>query len=764
MKPAHPRNPSSLLAAALDEALSRPPIAVDELPPHLRPGAAQSATSSRATSLMPRVPAWSSSRPFLSGDFVAHEAAARAAELCGGAPGVAVAGDVSVKGLAAAVQERLLIEDLLFVLAGVEGSLIRASPSPTEFIVFTVDDAVDVSLRGVAQRVLPAAVYYTKVSQHAVASSKYDAGFVANAFAAALFDLLKEYLIFVAQLEHQHKLGLLTLQKILYYIQEPMHTLFILAQLVDDAAVSGVKGGALLDLIQQKSSAMSGDSRARELLAYVLDRASVPFMSLMSQWIWAGTLAGDVHGEFFVEEREGLRAEDDYLNTYWSQRHSVRASMVPAFLSKLQDRALAAGKHLAVVRECSGEDVGSAPDAGDALRVGSERECAEAVERACAAASARLLGLMFDKLQLRARLRSLKHFFLLDQGDFFVHFMDVAGSELRRAAADINVPRLNALLELALRTSPLDADPYKGALECDLLPCTLVTQLLSIIHVNGDVVEVRAQQQLPPGILPAGVRQSKMTGMEAMAFDYKVDFPLSLVISRVAIVKYQMILRFLLLLKHVERRLSATWVALSGTRSLAGIVQPLHMLRQRMCHFLQNYLYFFAYEVVEPSWAALEERLASAASLDDVLNAHADLLDACLIRGTLTDPRVVRAVTKITSACLLFANFTESFNAAISRAIASVTQVEGLDMREAMLAAARNQAKDPDFVAALSRLDRAFTSALCSLLATLRSYTAADAQRVASLLTALDFNGFYSSVAAAPVSASVMLSESTAQQ
>lgn len=31
--------------------------------------------------------------------------------------------------------------------------------------------------------------------------------------------------------------------------------------------------------------------------------------------------------------------------------------------------------------------------------------------------------------------RSIKHYFLLDQGDFFVHFMDAAGEELRK-----NVP------------------------------------------------------------------------------------------------------------------------------------------------------------------------------------------------------------------------------------------------------------------------------------------------------------------------------------
>ena len=41
-------------------------------------------------------------------------------------------------------------------------------------------------------------------------------------------------------------------------------------------------------------------------------------------------------------------------------------------------------------------------------------------------------------------------YFLLDQGDFLVHFVDIAGHELRRRAPDISVNKLQSLLELSL--------------------------------------------------------------------------------------------------------------------------------------------------------------------------------------------------------------------------------------------------------------------------------------------------------------------------
>jgi hypothetical protein len=55
------------------------------------------------------------------------------------------------------------------------------------------------------------------------------------------------------------------------------------------------------------------------------------------------------------------------------------------------------------------------------------------------------------------------------QGDFLVHFMDIAREELRRRPAQISVEKLQSLLELALRTSVCSADPFNDDLTCDLV-------------------------------------------------------------------------------------------------------------------------------------------------------------------------------------------------------------------------------------------------------------------------------------------------------
>ena len=61
--------------------------------------------------------------------------------------------------------------------------------------------------------------------------------------------------------------------------------------------------------------------------------------------------------------------------------------------------------------------------------------------------------------------RSIKHYFLLDKGDFIVQFMDMTEDEMKLEIEEIMPTRLESLLELALRTSTANVDPYKDDLK-----------------------------------------------------------------------------------------------------------------------------------------------------------------------------------------------------------------------------------------------------------------------------------------------------------
>lgn len=64
--------------------------------------------------------------------------------------------------------------------------------------------------------------------------SSFEYGQVNHALTAAMRTLMKEYLILVTQLEHLQRQGLLSLQKLWFYIQPTMRTMEILASIGKD--------------------------------------------------------------------------------------------------------------------------------------------------------------------------------------------------------------------------------------------------------------------------------------------------------------------------------------------------------------------------------------------------------------------------------------------------------------------------------------------------------------------------------------------------
>jgi len=82
--------------------------------------------------------------------------------------------------------------------------------------------------------------------------------------------------------------------------------------------------------------------------------------------------------------------------------------------------------------------------------------------------------------------RSVKRYFLHDQGDFIIQFMDMCEGELTKNIDDIVPTRLEPLLELALRTSAANSDPYKDDMRTELLPYDLICQMCKIHGVQAN--------------------------------------------------------------------------------------------------------------------------------------------------------------------------------------------------------------------------------------------------------------------------------------
>ncbi|KAH3915055.1 spindle pole body subunit [Parastagonospora nodorum] len=639
-------------------------------------------------------------------------------------------------------QEKAIIEDLLFVFMGFEGQYIRFSETynpheEKERLVgpqFRILPGLDPSLRDLTKSMLKTATHYIAVETCIEVLSREEYGAVNHALCAAIRRLMKDYLTLIAQLEHQLLTNdSFTLHVLNLHTKQTSHMLFQLYTtgiellkandiLEDDkdedsadddsndfenileslreggnATKKLCKGGSVLGLITKRLSSMSGDPAARTLLTTLLREASRPYMAMLNEWLHHGGIK-DPHSEFLIKEQRSIKRErldQDYTDEYWEKRYTMRDALVPPQLEAVKDKVLLAGKYLNVVRECGGVDVSKIVQ--DAPTSFDDPRFLDNVSSSYAYANSSLLNLLLTTHQLPARLRSLKHYFFLDRSDFFTYFLEMGELELKKPAKAVNVGKLQSLLDLATRHAGSVAveDPYKEDIKVHMNDTGLTNWLMKIVNVQGldqDAAAASISNYTPANTAPI-TDDSNITGFQALQFDYAMPFPLSLVVSRVTLTRYQLLFRYLLSLKHLETDLAkcwgeqgknAAWKHRSRNPRIELWKRKAWTLRARMLVFVQQLTYYCTAEVIEPNWTSLMSRLNEEKkgdakgkskqadddsggpqvkrTVDELMQDHVDFLATCLKECMLTNSKLLRINNKIMSTCSMFASFTYSLS------------------------------------------------------------------------------------------------------
>ncbi|CAO3595871.1 unnamed protein product [Absidia cylindrospora] len=791
------------------------------------------------------------------------------------------------------IQEYAVIEDLLYILMGINGTYIKfeypsqateldddddddpmedmgsaTSTNCWDSIKYDVDPTLDQSLRHMVEKLLPLATYYMSVDAFVEQFARFEYGTVNHALCSAIRVFLKEYINFIAQLEHQFQTSnQFTLHRIWFYAQDTLQQMKILHQLTItirdlskrsyladddedniDAVLEGLKsttddsneiripdrqkGAAVLNVLSDRLVGLSGDPKCKQIYSFLLSRASLPYFEILHAWIYRGEIK-DPYNEFMVLEKRNVKKEnlkEDFNDAYWEMRYTVRENgLVPGFLEPLKQQILLAGKYLNVVRECgvniakpeemmdimsqdqhsldAQSSTGSGNQQnqqqpftlhgngiygskhGDLSQVTTRNDVWLAVdggkfiknlEIAYRYANRTLLNLLLKEQQLTARLRSIKHYFFLDQSDFLTSFLDLAKDELKQSAQDIPLARLQSLMDIVLRNSSSVAayDPFKEDVVVSLSPLKLIDQLLRIINVAGfeapsDVNSSgflgqdgasslsssayhldRSQSLSGSVVFPSSSASNAppkdvLNGYDALTLDYTVTFPLSLVISRKALTKYQLLFRHLLYLKHVEDLLCKTWMDQKETIWRRPSTCPeterwkfqVYSLRNRMLCFVQQFTYYVTNEVLEPNWRQLEANLTKVSTVDEVLQYHSDFLDTCLKECMLTNSKLLRIYNKLMNSCVKFSHQAERYTQLIQtmenqRSGLSRMPKQGLDSKtiEAHFETAQRS---------LNKLEEGVAYHMKLLINALNLYSATETVQFLCLVMRLDYNAFY---------------------
>ncbi|KAG0468400.1 hypothetical protein HPP92_017728 [Vanilla planifolia] len=602
---------------------------------------------------------WNLERPYLTGRF--HKETKLPNATSGPKPfsieSVSRGAENVIGSYPVSVQELLVIDDLLSALVGIEGRYIsiKRVRGKEGHVVFHIDPSMDLALQELMQRILPLCEKYVLISWFVEVKSHYEAGLVNQALAAAMRALLLDYLAMVAQLEHQFRLGRLSVQGLWFFCQPMMTALHALSIVVEKASSSYLFGSGTLNLLQSQAKAMAGDSTVRSLLEKMTQSASTPYLSILERWVYEGII-DDPYGEFFIAENKSLQKESltlDYDAKYWQQRYSLKDG-IPSFLAGAAETILITGKYLNVMRECGHSFQVPLSENSKLTSFGSNHHYLECLKVAYDFTSCELLNLIKEKHGLIGKLRSLKRYFLLEQGDFLVHFMDIAKEELIKKPEDISVEKLRSLLDIALRSTAAASDPCHEELTC----CVERVPLLKKLSMLKDLESSFPSPNIPALEIDDQRESLSITGLETFCLSYKVQWPLSLVISKKALTKYQLIFQLLFHCKHVERQLCVAWQVHQGFRAckiLGTTISRSCSLCRSMLKLINSLLHYLTFEVLEPNWHLMHNRLQMVKSIDEVIQLHDLFLQKCLKECLLLLPQLVKKVEKLKSLCLQYA-------------------------------------------------------------------------------------------------------------
>ncbi|KAJ2792513.1 gamma tubulin complex Spc97/GCP2 subunit Alp4 [Coemansia linderi] len=390
-----------------------------------------------------------------------------------------------------------------------------------------------------------------------------------------------------------------------------------------EAELFVVRGGYTLNIISDMIKMRGGDVSSRQLYEFLLAKASVPFLHMLSHWLRTGELEdskpSNPGGEFMVASDSMGISSRTFIDTEAQDNFAGRTpvdpqslafvsvpELTPGFLQPYAVKIVRTGEYLNILRACGVDlrTLGSVTQAGSSLSsassllpppssqlmaepmaIGAESRTTQEsvlhglfnpqtltreIESAYLRANQGLFDVLFKDGRMMAYMAAVKHYLLFEKSDFLTHFLDLAKFEISRQPKDMSANRLQSFLDLALLNpaSVSHDDPLKEIVKVSLESVDLLDAIKVITGDTGGEASMPLSTQVPPrdslgGMTFLGtsiVSDNFLTGDLFIALRLQIPFPISIVLDREALEKYKTLSRLLLALKQTEQNLVASWL------------------------------------------------------------------------------------------------------------------------------------------------------------------------------------------------------------
>ena len=630
-------------------------------------------------------------------------------------------------------QDEILVNDLLLVMLGLEGKYIKRVVNTTSYKDFKVEFEVepyldnptcDPPLLSLTNLILPMGYYYSSITYFLNMGSKPETGLVVKGFCDGLKKILREYILFVNQLE-EHKNNPnsnINLQQLWWVCQPSIKLLECLHKLCQKCFM--IKGGALLNIIYS-SYLHENDTQIKTIYKYLLNKSFIPFFDMIKLWICHGFLENE-HDfqEFMIFSPKSYIKEklnDYYHDLFWETKFILSENNIPTFLQKIATKILFIGKSYNIIKECGknikcpyeqelemfkdkeNEDENDINDIiksnfniykkneivdfngnnnygykkSNQMIFETERiiEFENLIDKIYQWINDTLKNILFNEKDLILMIESFKKYYLMEAGDFYNDFIELNLDLLNKGLNKIKEENIYKKDENFIKLPMIKEEEQKNMKIFKYVITNMTVEDLKKYYSNyhkilksneNDITKITSQLEKIDRIInrkKSEEPKENVKVVECVEIEPEILWPLNLIFSKKNIMKYKLLFRQLIRLKFIEKLLYNTFIIQQDYKELniQTKLKDSFFLRDCMINFIKNLIYYLFNEVIEPNYIKLIKNLENAKSMEEVINYHEKFLDTCLNEGLIID-NLKGKLNDILNCCYYYCHLIYQYN------------------------------------------------------------------------------------------------------
>jgi len=483
----------------------------------------------------------------------------------------------SLKDKSREEQEKCILEDLCFILIGIEGKYLSHYPMKNSELQFYIDPYLDQTLNDYVAQFLVFAENANTISKYIDDNLLSRTASVFGCFTHCVQIYLGEYYKFVADCSKKINHSDFTLRMFLVELEENFGYFKSLAEIIKEIIKSKYSAKFLIDTLYSHMLYQLGSGKNLSKIQHIFEEVINNFLHYVTLWMSSGELPEDQQVEIFISKSKKMERNqfsENFYESHWNDYFELNEKLVPNFLQQSSELIFKTGKFAyAMNKFCK---VKSQPKF-ELKYSFLGQDIFKQVHELHLELSKNFLNLFLKDLQFKAHFESLKNIYLLGKADFINIFIKNSREELEKISDEIIFAKLESSLDLATEFSTAKFDPNMNNFSVELEVDNIFSTCLKILDASGK---------------KSNESQSLNYGLELVCFNYKVNWPLSILLNQKALFKYKIFFRFLL-----------KWRLL--TNDLQKLVSEKKLKKQRydfishVYNIVQNLYDYFQLDVID---------------------------------------------------------------------------------------------------------------------------------------------------------------------